>query len=32
VIQTINMLSDERTEYPINDHLSFRRFLGLGLS
>ncbi|WP_429956286.1 IS5 family transposase [Gluconobacter japonicus] len=32
VIQTLNNLSDERTEYPINDRLSFMRFLGLGLS
>ena len=32
VIQTINSLSDERTEYLINDRLSFMRFLGLGLS
>jgi transposase, IS5 family len=32
VIQTANTLSDERTEYLINDRLSFMRFLGLGLS
>jgi transposase, IS5 family len=32
VIQTVNTLSDERTEYLINDRLSFMRFLGLGLS
>ncbi|MBS1045595.1 transposase, partial [Gluconobacter cerinus] len=32
VIQTLNNLSDERTEYLINDHLSFMRLLGLGLS
>lgn len=32
VIQTINALSDERTEYLINHRLSFMRFLGLGLS
>ena len=32
VIQTINALSDERTDYLINDRLSFMRFLGLGLS
>ncbi|GLQ69576.1 hypothetical protein GCM10007866_20290 [Gluconobacter albidus] len=32
VIQTLNNLSDERTEYLINDHLSFMRFLGLRLS
>lgn len=32
VIQAINTLSDERTEYLINDRLSFMRFLGLGLS
>ncbi|GBR30074.1 transposase [Acetobacter orleanensis NRIC 0473] len=32
VIQTLNNLSDERTEYLINDRLSFMRFLGLGRS
>lgn len=32
IIQTINTLSDERTEYLINDRLSFMWFLGLGLS
>ncbi|GBR51514.1 hypothetical protein GCM10007872_31600 [Gluconobacter sphaericus NBRC 12467] len=32
VIQTLNNLFDERTEYLINDGLSFMRFLGLGLS
>ena len=32
VIQTVNTLSDERTEYLINDRLSFMRFLGLGLA
>jgi transposase len=32
VIQTLNNLSDERTEYLINDRLSFMRFMGLGLS
>ncbi|GBQ54893.1 transposase [Komagataeibacter swingsii DSM 16373] len=32
MIQTLNNLSDERTEYLINDRLSFMRFLGLGLS
>ncbi|WP_249193762.1 IS5 family transposase [Gluconobacter wancherniae] len=32
VIQTLNNLSDERTEYLVNDRLSFMRFLGLGLS
>ncbi|MBS1035221.1 IS5 family transposase [Gluconobacter cerinus] len=32
VIQTLNNLPDERTEYLINDRLSFMRFLGLGLS
>jgi len=32
VIRTLNNLSDERTEYVINDRLSFMRFLGLGLS
>lgn len=31
VIQTANNLSDERTEFLINDRLSFMRFLGLGL-
>lgn len=28
VIQTLNNLSDERTEYLINGRLSFMRFLG----
>ncbi|KFL90076.1 Mobile element protein [Acetobacter malorum] len=28
VIQTLNNLSDERTEYLINERLSFMRFLG----
>ncbi|OAJ67065.1 transposase [Gluconobacter cerinus] len=32
IIQTLNNLSDERTEYLINDRLSFMRFLGLSLS
>lgn len=32
VIQTLNTLSNARTEYLINDRLSFMRFLGLGLS
>lgn len=32
VIQTANNLSDESTEFLINDRLSFMRFLGLGLS
>ncbi|CCT58815.1 transposase [Acetobacter pasteurianus 386B] len=32
IIQTLNNLSDERTEYLINDCLSFIRFLGLVLS
>ncbi|MBB3884200.1 hypothetical protein GGR01_003065 [Acetobacter oeni] len=32
VIQTLNNLSDARTEYLINDRLSFMRFLSLGLS
>ncbi len=32
VIQTANTLSDERTEYLVNDRLSFMRFLCLGLS
>ncbi|KXV19541.1 hypothetical protein AD932_00035, partial [Gluconobacter oxydans] len=31
VFRTLH-LSDERTEYLINDRLSFMRFLGLGLS
>lgn len=32
VIQTLNNLSDERTEYLINNRFSFMRFLSLGLS
>ncbi|GLH28137.1 hypothetical protein WSS15_07870 [Acetobacter pasteurianus] len=32
IIQTLNNLYDEWTEYLINDRLSFMRFLGLGLS
>lgn len=32
VIQTTNNLSDKRTEFLINDRLSFMRFLGLSLS
>lgn len=32
IIQTTNNLSDERTEFLINDRLSFMRFLGLDLS
>lgn len=32
VIQAANNLSDERAEFLINNHLSFMRFLGLGLS
>ncbi len=32
VIQTLRNLSDERTEYLINDRLSFMRFLSLALS
>src|ERR687893_361655 len=32
VIQAQNTLSDDRTEFLINDRLSFMRFLGLGLS
>ena len=32
VIQARNNLSDDRTEFLINDRLSFMRFLGLGLS
>ena len=31
VIQARNNLSDERTEFLINDRLSFMRFLGLSL-
>ena len=31
VIQAANSLSDERTEFLINDRLSFMRFLSLGL-
>jgi len=31
VIQAANNLSDERTEFLINDRLSFVRFSGLGL-
>lgn len=32
VIQSANSLSDERTEFPISNRLSFMRFRGLGLS
>src|ERR1700740_2147853 len=32
VIQAANSLSDERTEFLINDRLSFMRFLGLSLA
>ena len=32
IIQTQNNLSDERTEFLINDRLSFMRFLGLSLT
>lgn len=32
VIQAQNTLSDDRTEFLINDRLSFMRFLGLGLT
>jgi len=32
VIQAANNLSDERTEFLINDRLSFMRFLGFGLA
>src|SRR3989442_2810669 len=32
VIQAANNLSDERTEFLINDRPSFMRFLGFGLS
>ncbi|NQY82131.1 MAG: transposase, partial [Alphaproteobacteria bacterium] len=30
IIQTQNTLPDDRTEFLINDRLSFMRFLGLG--
>jgi hypothetical protein len=32
VIQATNSLSDERTEFLINDRLSFMRFLGPGFA
>ncbi|WP_456306040.1 transposase [Gluconobacter sphaericus] len=32
VIQPLNNLSDEQTEYLIDDHLSIMYFLGLKLS
>ena len=32
VLQSLYNLSDEQTEYQINDRLSFQRFLGLSLS
>jgi IS5 family transposase len=32
VLQASHSLSDERTEFLIKDHLSFMRFLGLGLA
>jgi transposase, IS5 family len=32
IIQTINNLSDERTEFLINDRIFYMRFLGLELS
>lgn len=32
VVQAANNLSGERTEFLINDRLSFMRFLGLGLA
>src|SRR5947209_13960182 len=32
IIQAANNLSDERTEFLVNDRLSFMRFLGLGLA
>jgi len=32
ILQRIYNLSDEQTEYQINDRMSFMRFLGLGLS
>jgi IS5 family transposase len=31
ILQAMHSLSDERTEYHINDRLSFMRFLGLSL-
>jgi len=31
VLQALYSLSDEATEFQIKDHLSFQRFLGLGL-
>jgi IS5 family transposase len=32
ILQAMHSLSDDRCEYLIKDHLSFMRFLGLGLS
>ena len=32
VLQRLYNLSDDQTEYQINDRMSFRRFLGLGLN
>ncbi len=32
ILQASHSLSDERTEFPIKDRLSFMRFLGLGLA
>lgn len=32
ILQRLYNLSDDRTEYQINDRLSLMRFLGLGLS
>ena len=32
ILQRLNNISDEKTEYQINDRLSFQRFLGLSLS
>jgi transposase len=31
VLQALYLLSDDATEFQINDRLSFQRFLGLGL-
>ncbi len=32
VLQRLDQLSDDQAEYQAGDRLSFRRFLGLGLS
>ena len=32
ILQRLYNLSDEQTEYQLNDRLSFKRFTGLGLS